>query len=190
MKSLNEIYAKYAGPDCHTGSDKGSVHSYIDVYAQLFESCRLSAKRVLEIGILTGHSLRMWEEYFENAEVHGVDINDHPLDIADLKPMIAEGTHHISLLDATDLGQVNATFGEMSFDVVIEDASHSLEQQLALYSIFGPRVSAGGIYVVEDVDDIDNRWKAFKKIDLEKEVDIIDLRHVKGRFDDVLVVIK
>ncbi len=191
--SLREIYAKYAGVDCHSGSDKGSVHSYIDVYETLLAPYR-ACLRTLEIGIMTGHSLRMWEEYFHVAGarpwtgergVHGVDLCDRPHGgIADLRPMIAEGTHRINLLDATDEWKVFDHFGGCTFDVIIEDAGHSLEQQLLLYSVWKKYLAPDGLYVIEDVDRLDEVRGSFERIGGK----IIDLRGVKGRFDDVLVV--
>jgi len=185
--SLARIYERYSGPASY--GDKGTTHSYIEAYEYLLAPYRHTAKRVLEVGILTGHSLRMWEEYFASSTVHGIDLCDRPLDMGDLRPMIAEGTHHISLLDATDPVQVEQHFAGMTFDVVIEDASHALEHQLAIYANFKPKMTPDGIYVIEDVADLDRVRPAFEQIDPTKLVRILDLRHIKSRFDDVLVVI-
>lgn len=193
MKMLSEIYAKYAGADCLSGCDKGSVHSYIDVYEEIFAPYRHTASRVLEIGLMTGASLRMWEEYFdkEGVEVCGVDLCDRPHDgLADLRPLIAEGTHRISLLDATNTQQVEDAFGAACFDVIIDDASHALVQQFDIYAVFKDRLSPGGIYVIEDVEKIDDSRALLEQIDPDKNVTILDRRSVKGRFDDVLVIIK
>ncbi len=190
MKPLAEIFAKYRGEDCRSGCDKGSVHSYIDVYETLFSAARAKAKTVVEIGIMTGHSLRMWEEYFAGAAVYGIDTCDRPLNgMADLRPMIAEGGHNIVLGDATDARAMHHAFGQTAFDVIIEDASHNIAQQLDIYSVFKRRLAPGGIYVIEDVEDIDSSRRVLEAIDPEKSVRIIDRRNVKGRFDDVLVVI-
>lgn len=182
MKTLAQIYAD------HSACDKGSVHSYVEVYEQLLAPYR-SATKVLEVGVFAGHSLRMWEEFFTSAEVHGIDLCSRPLDLADLGPMIAEGTHHISLLDAMLPNEVEDRFGGVMFDVIIEDASHSVLQQLAIYANFKPHLSNGGLYVIEDVSDLDRDRQVFERLDPSKDVRIIDRRAVKGRFDDVLVVI-
>ena len=187
MSSLLDIYVKYMN---HASwGDKGTVHSYIEVYEAILAPWRTTAKRVLEIGIHNGSSLRMWEEYFDKSEVHGIDANDQPLAMADLRPMIAEGTHHISLLDASNQAQVEARFAGMMFDVIIEDASHELHQQMEIYKCFKSHVAPGGIYIIEDVENIDKDRAVFENIDSTKTVQIIDRRGVKGRFDDVLVII-
>lgn len=193
MKTLKEIYSSYAGDSCLSGCDKGTIHSYMDVYEKIFDTYRNSARRVLEIGLMSGASLRMWEEYFLNpeVEVHGVDLCDRPHDgLADLRPLLAEGTHKISFVDATNLDQVESVFGQMRFDVVIDDASHAISHQLAIYNNFKDRLAPNAIYVIEDVENIDATRMLFEQIDPKKSVEIIDLRQVKGRFDDVLVVIR
>lgn len=190
MRTLAEIYQKYAAPDARSGCDKGSVHSYIDSYAKLLAPYRETADRMLEIGIMGGHSLRMWEEFFEGVYVHGADLNDQPFGgMADLRPMIAEGRHSIHLFDATDPAQVEKHFSGMLFDVIIEDANHDLASQLAIYKNFRPHLAPGAIYIIEDVENIDRDRAAFEQIDPERRVQILDLRHCKKRFDDVLVVI-
>lgn len=199
MKTLAEIYDQHKGEDCHSGTDKGTVHSFIEVYEEILAPYRLSAKRVLEIGILTGASLRLWEEYFALAEVHGTDICDRPLEgLADLRPMIKEGSHHISLFDATDpvqveqhfgIGTGNGTPGSNLFDVIIEDASHSFWQQTTIYANFRTKLAPGGIYIIEDVDCLDEHRIDFENIDPTRSVKILDRRAVKSRYDDVLIVI-
>lgn len=182
MKPLADIYMKY--PATRPGSaDKGSIHSYISVYEDLLTPYR-KCKKVLEIGILAGQSLKMWEEYFSEADVYGVDITD-----ADLKPMIASGKHRISIFNACDPVQVEKHFKDNKFDVIIEDASHALHDQLLLYKNFKKHIAENGIYIIEDVDKIDQVRPQFLALDPDKVIRVIDRRLVKHRFDDVLVVI-
>lgn len=187
MKSLAEIYEKYKSPQCY--GDKGTVHSYISVYEQLLAPYRQTSNCVLEIGILSGDSLRMWEEYFSTSTVYGIDLCETPLDMCDLRPMIAEGSHRILLFDGSDKQQVDKHFNGTLFDAVVEDASHSTSQQLAMYKNFKPYMKPDGIYIIEDVENIDRDLHLFEAIDPDKPVRILDRRSVKNRFDDVMVVI-
>lgn len=190
MKPLEEIYKQYAGVDARVGSDKATVHSYLDTYAELLAPYRTTAARVLEVGIMGGHSLRMWEEFFSSAAVYGVDLCDQPFGgIADLRSMIAEGSHLIRLFDATNVAQVEHHFDGIAFDVIVEDANHDLASQLAIYQNLRQHLASDGIYIIEDIEDIDRDRAAFEAIDSERQVRIIDLRGRKNRFDDVLVVI-
>src|SRR5438067_9360832 len=65
------------------GTDKGgwhmlagdTCHNYTPTYHHMFGTRRLSVRNVLEIGVNYGPSLRMWEEYFPNADIYGLDSN-------------------------------------------------------------------------------------------------------------------
>lgn len=186
--TLQEIYnhLKAQGHE----SDKGTVHSYVEVYEEILAPYRETAKNILEIGLLSGASLRMWEQYFSGT-VYGIDCDLKPIGGRyDLQPIIDEGTHNISIFDATDSSQWCSYFYRMKFDVIIEDAGHEVNQQLQIYNAAQSFLSPNGIYIIEDIQDVDATKEKFINIDVEKQVEIIDLRKNKGRYDDVLVVIK
>lgn len=67
MKLLNEAALKH-------GASKGD--DYLDVYEANFSGIRDSVKNILELGVQGGGSLKMWQDYFPNAHVFGVDIAD------------------------------------------------------------------------------------------------------------------
>jgi hypothetical protein len=75
MKTLKEIFEKHShyGEDIGC-ADKGSTHSYIESYEALLSTFRVGCS-IMEIGIALGHSIRMWDEYFENSRIVGVDIS-------------------------------------------------------------------------------------------------------------------
>jgi hypothetical protein len=70
--------------------------------------------------------------------------------------------------------------------VVIDDASHMADDQEKTFRVVKPFMAKGGIYIIEDILAIDHERKRFGS--LHSNCEIIDLRHKKGRFDDVLVV--
>jgi SAM-dependent methyltransferase len=171
-------------------SDKGDVHDYISVYEKILAPYRDMAKNVLEIGLFNGASLLMWEKYF-SGKVYGIDCSDQPHGgMADLRPLIAEGTHNIFIGDAENELEVEAFFKDIKFDVVIEDAGHHVLQQLNIYKIIKPYLNKGSLYIIEDIQNIEETRNIFQRIDFEKEVEVVDRRHVNGRYDDVMVIIK
>lgn len=185
--TLHELYNKYK---VGAWPDKGSDHSYIDYYAELFAPVRKSAKKILEIGLMSGESLRMWEEYF-TGDVYGIDCSETPVGgMADLRPMIAEMNHNIFIGDAADADTAKRFFSGIKFDIIIEDASHNLQQQIDIYNIMKHYMAKGCIYVIEDVQDIDVSRGTLEAIDHSKSVEVVDRRGIKGRYDDVLVVIR
>ena len=191
MRSLAEIYETYKSKDPGgpgTG-DKGTVHSYIEVYEEIFAHYRHATTNFLEIGVLAGSSMRMWTEYFDTSKVYGIDIDERPLNgMFDLRPMLAEG-FDIKFFDASLPNEVEKHFAGVVFDVIIDDASHAIQHQMENYKNFKPHLSKGGIYVVEDVADIDAHRSMFESMDPTKNIKIYDRRHLKNRFDDVLVVL-
>ena len=175
-------------------SDKNSVHSYLPVYENQLEPYRHTALSVLEIGVFKGDSIRLWKEYFTKATIFGIDCDEKPHGgMADLFPFVKEHIFDdrvgIHIFNAEDEQQAKIRFSRIKFDVIIEDAGHHIEQQLNLYNIWKHYLADGGIYIVEDVQDIDNTKDLFLRLDTETTW-IVDLRDKKGRYDDVLIVIK
>lgn len=188
MKSLKEIWNELNAQGL--GSDKGDIHSYLDVYEELLAPYRNTAANILEIGIFKGHSLLLWENYF-SGRVYGIDCDEQPHGgMADLRPMIASGEHNITIMDACSYTEAEKHFGDLKFDVICDDAAHSFYQQVDLYNLWKNYLAPGGIYLIEDVQHIDTTREAFLTLDPEKKIEVIDRRGVLGRYDDVLIVIK
>jgi hypothetical protein len=63
------------------GTDK-LTHGYIPRHEKNFSSLRIGKMNILEIGVggyddpKSGKSLRMWEEYFPNSMIYGIDIHN------------------------------------------------------------------------------------------------------------------
>jgi hypothetical protein len=79
MKNLNQIYndavSQYgagSGEMVTVFSDKGTMHSYIDVYEKYFSVKRSNAS-LLEIGMMTGGSMYLWQQYFKKYQLTGID---------------------------------------------------------------------------------------------------------------------
>lgn len=187
MRTLNEIWKQLS--DAGFETDKGSYHSYIDVYEKLLAPYRETAKNVLEIGLFKGNSLRMWEQYFTTANVHGIDCEEQPHGgMADLRPMIAEGTHNIHILDGTSEEKIEKEFENTKWDIVIDDSNHITESQLRSFEIFKTRMADGGLYIIEDPQNLEEDKERY--LAMHENVEIVDLRENKQRYDDALILIR
>jgi demethylmacrocin O-methyltransferase len=87
----------------------------------------------------------MWEAYFPNAHIYGMDIVDPS----------AHDTDRITTYIA-DQGDRNHLQGFIDahgseFDIVIDDGGHTMEQQQTSFGLLFPHVRPGGLYVIEDV---------------------------------------
>src|ERR1700687_2154936 len=118
-------------------------HSYTPYYHELLHSRTI--KRVLEIGIYEGASLRMWKDYFPSAEIFGID-NDR-------KRLFYEDRIFTILGDQSSEADLHyvASFLGGSFDLIVDDGSHWAEHQIISVNALMPFVNDGGLYVIEDV---------------------------------------
>ena len=177
MNTLQEIGLK-------TGTDKArhvhNTESYLDVYAHYLESMRTQARHVLEFGILRGDSLRMWAEYFPNAQIYGVDID--PSTLRDYGPRI-----QVSVADQTDASALAAIAPGSTFDVVIDDASHVVDLMLRTFEIIWPRVKSGGVYIMEDLGNSYLDLTPFKNDWPGQRYNTQPLNHRRETFDQFLV---
>jgi len=133
------------------GTDKWGAHLYTPDYHRMLGHRRHDKLRLLEIGVggykakqLGGRSLRMWAEYFPNAEVTGLDIFEKQLDLGP-RVKIVQGSQ-----DDTELLQ-KLSEERGPFDIVIDDGSHIVSHVLATFEYLFPLLAADGIYAVEDV---------------------------------------
>jgi len=120
-------------------------HDYLKRYNFHFYPIRKKVKKILEIGVDRGESLAMWEEYFPNAEIHGLDINSECM-------KFNQGRVKITIGDQSDQNFLDK-FGREnnSFDIIIDDGSHMHDHIIKSFTSLYPYVNKDGYYVVEDV---------------------------------------
>ena len=136
-------------------SDKNTVHSYIDLYQSLLSAKKDTAKNVLEVGICTGGSIRLWSDYFTNAHVFGLDI----MEVNDMwKDIIhKENITIYASTNAYDESFFNATFLEKGIrcDFMLDDGPHSLECMKQFITLYSQIMTDDGILIIEDVQSWD-----------------------------------
>ena len=181
--SLEKLVEKY-------GTDK-NLSGYTPTYERLFTPVKDKVKNVLEIGLGTldativstfvgntrlyphykpGGSLRVWRDFFPNAEVYGVDIAKDC--------MFTEDRIKTFLFDSSNSDYVEYYLEDLNFDVIIDDGNHDPKYQMATLENLINKLNPGGIYVIEDIGgypgtedllvDYKNR---FEKITKEFEVE-------------------
>lgn len=172
--SLQEIYKNYTGP--HGWGDKGSAHSYIDIYEE--QMTKKSKINILEIGVYKGHSIKMWEDYFIDSNVYGIDIDLDKLEFE---------CKNVYICDATSQEQVNTIFKNKKFDYVVDDGSHIVDQQINAFDILWPRIKKGGKYFIEDIQGQNSIDKITNHLNANGiKFTLFDNRHVKGLSDDMI----
>lgn len=104
---------------------------------------RNSSINVLELGVFKGGSLKMWGEYFANATIYGIDIDEDCL-------MYAGENRKVFIQDLSEEEEL-AKLDKLHPTIIIDDASHFWSHQIkALYHLL-PILQEGGVYILEDL---------------------------------------
>lgn len=167
-------------------TDKNTLHSYIPTYELLFSQKKISATSILEVGINLGGSIKLWNDYFCNAEIYGIDQKNMDENIINLT-----NEKRIKLLLNKDAYNINENEFDIKFDVMIDDGSHDLEHQIYFLQKYLHFLKDDGIFIIEDVQNIEHIeiFKQFTPENYKKYIEVYDLRVNKGRYDDILFVI-
>jgi len=136
MTQLCELAYKYKTDKC-----KRIKHPYTQFYYDLLNGSNI--KKVLELGIGDGGSLRMWRDFFPNADIYGIDIKKKSIGGKRIKTYICDE------IKEKDLLRVIKRIGA-DIDLFIDDASHKVEDQIATCKILRP-ILKKAIYIIEDV---------------------------------------
>ena len=160
-------------------TDKGTAHSYLEVYDDLFASMQAHAD-VLEIGVFHGGSLKLWEAYFSSGDIVGLDL---VYTVGIESPRIS-----MHACDGTNPVLLDAILGDRQFHIIIDDASHKMEDQKASFLALKDRLVEGGLYVIEDVLHPEDLSRLAELCPDGIQVQVLDRRNVKGRWDDMLVI--
>ena len=132
------------------------THNYYIEYAKRFEGKRESALKVLEIGIYTGFSMLLWEKFFPNAQIYGIDINIQGVLFNNKNAFeLCKDHERINLFefDGTNETKINEFIKNVGgdFDIIIDDGSHLGDHQIKSLIHFLPHLKEDGIFVVEDI---------------------------------------
>lgn len=195
--TLVEIIEKF---NLDVTTDKNSVHSYITgFYESEFLKYKNKKINFLEVGVRKGGSIKLWSEYFTKANIIiGVDIAPN-----DIEPSFK------------NINKVQYYFGNAynseivdkvpELDIFIDDGPHTKESQIDTIKYYLPKIKSGGVFIIEDVQDIDWFNSFDEEVNLLKlndsqfnyKVEYIDLRHLKNKFgdyrydkDDLLYVVR
>jgi len=149
MNTLDQLAKFYC-------TDKRSTeHNYVQFYDFYFSRAKNSSIKLLEIGILEhpdksnrpfgAASLRMWADYFPNAEIHGIDI-------ADLRHNQSDRIK-IHVCDQNDIEKLKNIFesNDLRPNIIIDDGSHKIHHQQSTLATLFKFLAPGGIYVIEDI---------------------------------------
>jgi cephalosporin hydroxylase len=138
---LQEIGLKY-------GTDKSRHQhagiTYLTRYQPHLEQMREASINILEIGVLGGKSIKMWRDYFPNANIIGLDIDPTCKKEESERIEIFIGSQD----DVNIKNNIQNKYGNLN--IVIDDGSHVNQFTFASFELYWPMLASKGIYIIED----------------------------------------
>lgn len=203
---LDKLFLKY-------GSDKGGFvkskylgwfpHSYGNIYDNLFFRHRNKKLNFLEVGVgssdmniksslptnsKTGASLRAFKDYFNKANIFGIDI--------DPKTMFKENRINTFVVDQTSSNEVKNFFKliKKSFFIIIDDGLHDYGANINFFHIAIKYLDKNGYYIIEDINEhkIDQFYNYFYLLKRKYRVNILNIYNGKftGRSNNIILIQK
>jgi cephalosporin hydroxylase len=174
---------------CHT--DKGSLHTYTGMYEGILSQYKNKDCTLLEIGIQSGGSALLWSRYLPNAKFSFADIdpvNPQVLDMIDSDRYL----FHLGDAYSDEILNLIKKSRPDGFDVIIDDGPHTLQSMIDCIRKYLPIVKESGYLIIEDVQSISWCDVLENEVPLEyrKNIEIVDTRNFKNRYDDIVFIVK
>lgn len=142
MASLIQLAEQY-------GTDKRPTdHNYVKMYEEIMEETRKSVNNILEVGFGPGASIRMWMDYFPNADVFCIEYFDKEYNEVWKSP--STDIKGLNVVEGDSTLEQTWTDLPSNFDYIIDDGSHFPEHQIATFLNGFPHLKSGGWYFIED----------------------------------------
>ena len=187
-------------------------HNFIHSYTKIFDSFDIdNVENLLEIGIgclekgqmggkngiitnygyKTGNSLRMWRDYFINANIHGIDIFSEAM-------IVDEDRIHTYVCDQSSSSKLNELIFKnigTKLDIVIDDGSHEIKHQVTSFETLSNHIKPGGLYIIECIQPKNIKpltdLSAFKHPETFRKnfnMRVFDTRKDTNKHDDYMLV--
>lgn len=161
LNELCELHGSDKGGDAKNAPYPWPAHSYADYVERHFGAFRNYIRNVFECGLGSndpaipsnmtktgrpGASLRVWRDYFPNAQVYGIDIDE--------KIIFSEERIQTFHCDQTNSAQVQSLWKmlpDVKFDLMIDDGLHTFDAGVSLFESSIDKLASEGTYIIEDV---------------------------------------
>lgn len=177
MKTLRECFENF------DGRLLGKIDHFFEDYEAHLRPFVGTPVNLLEIGVHGGGSLELWRQYFGNeAIIHGLDIDSGAAERA-------PADCHVHIGDQGDRDTLQALGEDYGpFDLVIDDGSHMMGDQIASFEVLYPLMSSNGVYICED--SFTSYWREYggnassQITFIEYAKQLIDELHAFWRLDE------
>ena len=148
----NEFENQYAHPSKRTSS-KIKGHGYSIFYQKYFENLRSNNLKILEVGSFHGNASAALYFYFKKSKLFAADI--YP-DLFRYRSNRIENFYVNSSDENSIQKNIIDKFSD-NFDIIIEDAGHSLKDQIISLFMLFKKLNSGGLFIIEELDFPDTR---------------------------------
>jgi len=166
-------------------TDKGTSHSYIqNYYDEEFSPKQFDNIKILEIGIRQGYSHYLWDRFFINGEIFGVDNNESGLEYKEFLR-----NTRVKIYEDDAYGSFCSNFPDEYFDYIIDDGPHTIESQIKVLELWLPKIKKGGKLIIEDIQGKIFIPRILKAINtsLTENSKVYDFTSNAGKVDDILI---
>ena len=190
IKSINIDSSNYFSELCFLGGKFGSDksvfntisphnHSYTAIYNILLSHLKNDHINLAEIGILHNASIKMWREFFPNANIDGFEFNENLIIQAENEKLKNTKYFHI---DVRNQESIKDSFLKVNkeYDVIIDDSTHIFDDQINIIFTVKNFLKPGGYLIVEDIFSKKAKYseKNFHKV----------IKEIKSEFKDIFFI--
>jgi hypothetical protein len=170
------------------GTDKFTYHAYEEIYGDVMSKYYGFTGNLLEIGAYSGGSALLWRNFLPNFKLEIVDIETHRITPERLAQLYNTNIKQADAYTGIVLQEYAMLYPE-GFDIIIEDGPHTLDTQMFAAHYYSNLLSSAGTMVIEDIASIDHMLAIIREVPQGFKCTSYDLRHIKNRFDDIVLVI-
>ncbi len=126
---------------------KIQAHGYSEIYEKYFFKKKENNLNILELGSFYGNAAASFYYYFKNSKIYSGDIYPdlYRYSSTRIKNFYIDTSNEISI-------KKNILNNNLDFDIIIEDASHSLKDQIISLFLLFKKISPKGLFVCEELD--------------------------------------
>ena len=142
----NEYVNQYTQPS-NKNLKKIKAHGYTKFYENIFSGIKNEKINIMELGSFYGNASAALYFYFKNSKIYGGDINP---DMFKYKSNRIKNFYINSSSNESIKKEIINL--DISFKIIIEDASHMLKDQIISLFLLFQKLEPGGYFIVEELD--------------------------------------
>ena len=123
------------------------AHGYAKIYENYFKEIKKNRMNIIELGAFYGNASAALYFYFKNSFIFSADINPDMFLYRSkrIKNFYTDTSSRSSI-------QENLLKMDIKFDIIIEDASHMLKDQIISLFMLFKSLQSGGLFIIEEID--------------------------------------